>query len=27
TRLVPIRIVHLVSAFIFLALGLWALLA
>lgn len=27
TRLVPIRIVHLVSAVIFLGLGLWALLA
>jgi putative Ca2+/H+ antiporter (TMEM165/GDT1 family) len=26
TRLVPLRIVHIVSAFIFLALGLYALL-
>jgi putative Ca2+/H+ antiporter (TMEM165/GDT1 family) len=27
TRLVPLRVVHIVSALIFMGLGLWALLA
>lgn len=27
TRLVPLRVVHMVSALIFMSLGLWALLA